>query len=167
MVPCCRALQSPLLNDNLPIELLASINELGPFRHKAYLLHFLHDVFQNYSIKLVALFGSVVRKTDTEKSDLDVFLVAENFPAELGSRLDALYHFMIPHVDFRAHTIDEFHLMMNEWHLTILEVCYDHCIIFDPDQLGKAMLEKFTRNFNEHKLIRGDHYWKIMPAPVA
>lgn len=145
----------------LPDEIKSKLDELGDIRHKKELIHFLEMVFARYDIKFAALFGSVVRGEDTAQSDLDVLLVASNFPSALGDRLDQLHGFFIPHIDFRAHTLLEFRKMASSWHLTVLEVCHDHCFLYDPDSLGTTIYREFIQHLEAGELIRGDHFWKL------
>ena len=151
-----------ILEENyIPISILKNLKKKlkFPIPHYNELIQFLSKLFKHFNVNFIALYGSVVRKTYSYRSDLDIFIIASDFPNNIFERLDRLYSFFIPNIDFKAHTLEEFYIMIKNWHLTILEVCYDHCFIYDPMNIGKKMYKDFKKLYNAGKIIRGKNYW--------
>lgn len=135
------------------------------FPHKDDLVAFLELATRDYDIRMVALFGSACRGDWMEGSDVDVFLVASDFPTNMLERWDALNEYMIP-VDFKAYTITEFEAMVRDWHLFVLEVLDANCILHDPDGLAAKAMKEFTRLRNEGAIVRhGDKCWVYPVTP--
>ena len=147
--------------ESLPNTLINNLEAIGDFRYKSFLSEFLGKLFDDFDVRLVALYGSIARKKDTYASDIDLFLVAKDFPTSLNKRLDKLYKYFIPYIDFKAHTPQEFQDMLDNWHLTILEVLNDNHILFDPDRVAEKAKNKMIELINTGKLARKQNYWQV------
>ncbi|GAB4307831.1 MAG: hypothetical protein Kow0069_05670 [Promethearchaeota archaeon] len=141
--------------------MLGALERLGSFPNKDRLVKFLVRLFLHFSPVFVAVFGSIPRGEAHAGSDIDVLVVAEDFPESFGERYDQLNRFFVPGVDFRPLTRAEFQGMAERWDLTVLEVCHAHWFLYDPRGVGETVFREFERLRSGGKLVRGDFWWVV------
>ncbi len=147
--------------EELPGEVRANLDRLGPFHHQAPFEQWMKHLFAEFTPVFIAVFGSVPRGEANAYSDLDVFIVADDLPESPLDRYDALNAFLVPGIDFRPHTTPEFHGMVDRWDLTVLEVCHAHWFLYDPKELGDRAFTQFDQLYQAGKLVRVDFAWVL------
>ncbi len=154
-------LQARRYSRSLPAEVLRKLDGHGDFPNKANIEAWLSRLFEDFTIEFIAIFGSIARGQATQASDLDVFVVASDFPEHPLRRHDVLNRYLIPNIDARPHTPAEFRQMVENWDLTVLEVFYDHWFLYDPTGYGERAFETFSALRQQDKLIREDFAWIV------
>ncbi|MHA1369059.1 MAG: nucleotidyltransferase domain-containing protein [Promethearchaeota archaeon] len=144
----------------LPRYLQDSLSRFRDIRGFNNLIEFIYHVMADYDVKVIALYGSHARNIADEYSDIDLFLVATDFPKNIFERLDAMAEYKLP-IDYKCYTLEEFNEMIESWDLTLLEVLNDNCILHDPENLMAPVQERFSQLVTEKKLIRHENYWKL------
>ncbi len=154
-------MQTRKSSEPLPEAVRRKLDDLGDFPHKSNLVSWLERVFEDFTPEFVAIFGSVPRGQATPASDVDVVVVAGDFPEHPLRRLDVLNRYFIPNVDARPYTPAEFRAMVESWDLTVLEVLHDHWFLFDPTGFAGGIHETFLDLRRHDKLIRDESAWIV------
>ena len=154
-------MQTRKSNKPLPEAVRRKLDDLGDFPHRSNLESWLERVFGDFTPEFVAVFGSVPRGQATQASDVDVVVVARDFPEHPLRRLDVLNGYLIPNVDVRPYTPAEFRSMVQSWDLTVLEVFHDHWFLFDITGFVEGVYEMFLDLRRQDKLIRGESAWVV------
>ncbi len=149
------------LTNGLPVDVQEKLEGFGNFPWKSQLIAWLERLFEVFTPEFIAIFGSVPRAQATNQSDLDVFVVASDFPDNPLRRYDVLNRFFIPNIDARPHTPTEFKLMVENWDLTVLEMFHDHWFILDSTGFGESSYNTFLELTRQNKLVRSKFAWIV------
>ncbi len=117
----------------------------------------------------VALFGSCARGDDTEKSDIDVLLIANQLPSDLFERQqmvkEPIWGLSTRRVSVLARTVDEFSADVSPLHL---DLALDAVILYDSQHFLASKLARVRELIAEAGLARSaDLRWKwhVQPKP--
>ncbi len=141
----------------------------------SYLLNHFGD-----RLRSVCLFGSVARGEATPESDIDVLVVAEGFPQDLGSRFKETnwIHMKLRETEsYRSLRALGRNCLISDLLLTpeegekhppiLLDMVDDGIILYDRDNFLKNVLERLSERLKElgAKKIKTEkgHYWILKP----
>lgn len=114
-----------------------------------------------YSPDCVILFGSVARREQKLDSDIDIIVIGGNLPENRSERFRLLMRLRprLAPIQVQSFTLDEWKLMMDEKHLTVLEALSDGKALHGVD-LFRQCQEQF-KNWQHRGLRRTDCAWTI------
>lgn len=122
---------------------------------------FAQAVASTYSPGCVILFGSVARQEQQLDSDIDIIVIGGNLPENRSERFRLLMRLRprLAPIQVQSFTLDEWKVMMDEKHLTVLEALSDGKVLHGVD-LFRQWREQF-KNWQHRGLRRTDRAWTI------
>lgn len=128
----------------------------------------------------IAVFGSIVRGEARSNSDIDILIVAENLPEDVGRRIKELAelkfrlkgseNYWRGYREGKPRLISEVILTPEEVSKhppILLDIAYEGVIVYDRDNFLEKELEKIRRRLKElgAKRVegRGGWYWVLKP----
>lgn len=135
-----------------------------------------NELIKNFRENLVSiiLFGSVARGTATNQSDIDIIVVAENFPRNISGRIDMLLPILnkvYSKIQGRKPFIQFHPLRPNEaekFRPIYLDVLTDGIILYDKNDFMRKVLNRMQRKLTKlgaKKVYLKDGSWMWILKP--
>jgi len=131
--------------------------------YKEALEAYLRSLLDELSPRLVVLFGSAARGDFGVGSDVDLLIIAEDFPERFDDRLRLLFNLNPTTAPLEpiGYTPEEFEALLMRRHPTALYAMEEGIPLYD-DGLYQKMKEVFERLKADLRLVKGEGGWYAM-----
>jgi len=116
-------------------------------------------------LEFVCLYGSRARGNYAWNSDIDLFICSDVFKKiAFLDRIDLIRSYPpIGEMEILCYTKNEVRSGLDDYNLTILEICEDGLILFKNSDFFKMIREKFNRMKKQGVIKKGEETWIIDP----
>jgi predicted nucleotidyltransferase len=119
-------------------------------------------------LEFVCLYGSRAKGNFAWNSDIDLFICSNVFKnIKFLDRIDLIKSYpLIGEMEILCYTKQEVQSGLEDFNLTILEICEDGLVLFENSNFFKRIRGKFTYMKNQGLIEKGENSWVINTSSI-